>query len=106
MLGAEKRDPRLMLERAARRNNLDVDALDLLVGERPRVLGDHLLDNCALAHWLINLTALEMLESSDFRGHAGASRHQPQDFEIYLVHPRAQSFNRRRLRGSRLPGNP
>ena len=59
MLGAEERDARLVLERAAGRNYLDVNPLDLFVGERPLVLGDHLFDDRALAHRLINLAALD-----------------------------------------------
>ena len=72
MLGAEERDARLMLERAARRNYLDVNPLDLFVGERPQVLGDHLFDNRALAHRLIDLAALMMLEPANLRGDARA----------------------------------
>ena len=105
MLGAEERDARLVLERAARRNYLDVNPLDLIVGERPRVLGDHLFDNRALADRLVNLAALMMLQAADLRRDAGAGRDEAQNFEINLIHPRAQSLDRRRL-GKRLPGNP
>ena len=105
MLGAEERDARLVLERAARRNYLDVDALDLFAGERALVLGDHLFDNRALAHRLINLAALMMLEPADFGRDAGARRDEAQDFEINLVHPRPQNLERRPLSGW-LPGGP
>ena len=98
MLGAEERDSRLMLERAARRNYLDVNPLDLIVGERPLVLGDHLFDNRALADGLINLAALLMLQPPDLRRHARARRDEPQNFEINLIHPRPQSLDRGRLR--------
>ena len=103
MLGAEERDLRLMLERAAGRNYLDVNPLDLIVGERPLVLGDHLFDNRALADRLVNLAALMMLEAANLGRDAGARRDQAQNFEIDLVHPRAQSLDRRRL-GEGLPG--
>ena len=97
MLGAEERDARLMLERAAGRNYLDVNPLDLIVGERTLVLGDHLFDNRALADGLVNLAALKMLEAADLGRDAGAGRDEPQNFEINLIHPRAQSLDRRRL---------
>ena len=97
MLGAEERDLRLMLERAARRNYLDVNPLDLIVGERSLVLGDHLFDNRALADRLVNLAALEMLEPANLGGNTGAGRDEAENFEINLVHPRAQSLDRRRL---------
>ena len=105
MLGAEERDARLVFERAARRNYLDINPLDLFVGERPRVLGDHLFDDRALAHRLVNLAALMMLQAPDLGRDARACRHEPQNFEIKLIHPRPQRLNRRRLR-HRLPGNP
>src|ERR1700693_1561441 len=97
MLGAEERDARFMLERAAGRNNLDVDPFDLIVGKRALVFGDHLFDNRALTHRLINLAALMMLEPADFCRDASAGRDEAQDFEINLVHPRAQSLDRRRF---------
>src|SRR5260370_22646244 len=53
MLRAQQRDPRLVLERPARGTYFDIDSLDLLVGERPLVFRDHLLDNRALAPRLI-----------------------------------------------------
>ena len=105
MLGAEEGDARLMLERAAGGNYLDVNPLDLFVGQRPLVLGDHLFDNRALADRLVNLAALKMLQPPDLRSYAGAGRDEPENFEIKLIHPRPQSLERRRF-GSRLSGNP
>ena len=103
MLGAEEGDLRLMLERAACRNYFDVNPLDLIVGERALVLGDHLFDNRALSDRLVNLAALDMLEAANLGCDAGAGRDEAQNFEINLVHPGAQSLDRRRL-GDRLPG--
>ena len=105
MLRAEERDARLMLERAAGGNYLDVNPLDLFVGKRPLVLGDHLFDDRALAHRLINLAALVMLQPANLGGDAGAGRDEAQNFEINLIHPRPQSFDRWRLGGG-LPGSP
>src|SRR5580692_13014684 len=97
MLGAEERNARLVLERSARRNYLDVNPLDLIVGERPLVLGDHLFDNRALADRLVNLAPLMMLRPADLRRHTRAGRDQTQNFEINLIHPRPQSVDRWRL---------
>ncbi len=93
MLGAEERDLRLMLERAACGNNLDVNPLDLIVGERSLVLGDHLFDNRALTDRLVNVATLEMLEPANLGGNTGAGRDEAENFEINLVHPRAQSLD-------------
>src|ERR1700722_18656919 len=97
MIGAEEGDARLVLKRAAGRNYLDVNPLDLIVGERPRVLGDHLFDNRALSDRLINLAARMMLQAANLRRHARARRDEAENFEINLIHPRPQSLDGGRL---------
>ncbi len=52
---------------------------DVFVAQRTGIVRDQLLEHGALAHRLINLTAVAALEMADLLGQSGALRQQAQD---------------------------